>query len=464
MLKIQFAGPQAQQQSPHHALSDIVVEAGKRVGIIGGCNSGKTHLCLALVGLSSGQANEICIQLGTQQLAELSSRDLATRTALIPSNVRTLFSGVFETVIDELNFSFSLLGNESSDKGNSVDSIIDELALRPLSQRDPFSLSGGEKVRVALALQLIKNPSLIVLDQSFDQLDHDNKDLLLRILKSRCNKGSIVIEAHATKDAMFGEYDAIYSLDASPCNLRPWMDGGSAEVQSNVPASNPQLETLLRIGNLEFSYGGDAFVLGPISFQVHSGDSLAVVGANGSGKTTLLKSLGLLFDASFDEYWVLDRNNTRQSPPKKKLRHVWSRSVQYAFQDPTDQLFRSTVAEELHENAVRGGGLFSSVQAKAYHVADQLGLRSLMQTNPLALPRPLQRSVTIGAILVASPPIILLDEPTAELDECQKENLFVAIHEYLSGGGACIIVSHDKEFTRRACNRRLTMDNGKLLL
>lgn len=394
-------------------------------------------------------------------IGSMSERSLAQRTALVPSNVRSLFSGIFSTVEDELHLSLSLLGEKDNPSTNNVREFVELLGLGHLVARNPMSLSGGEKVRVGVAIQLIKQPELIVLDQVFDQLDSSNRHQLASVLAECARNGAIVVETHASPSTLAGHFDQNILLDETfDLPARDRINETSPNLISLSAISAP---VILRCTNIEYSYPTKGFVLGPISFDVVAGSCVAVVGPNGSGKTTLLKALGGLIEAKYAQYSVQSASCLQElAQLKRRDRHKWAMFAQYAFQDPSDQLYKATATAELEENARRIGLPTAAVRDRLSQVAISLGIEKYLSSNPLSLPRAIQRLVMLGAILVASPPVVLLDEPTADLDSSQKRDLAAALRTFMRNGGACIMISHDDEFVSKLSNQRLRMEAGAI--
>ncbi len=116
------------------------------------------------------------------------------------------------------------------------------------------------------------------------------------------------------------------------------------------------------------------------------------------------------------------------------------------LQNPDDQLYLPTVRAELGEG--------SAVQA----VAAAFGLDRHLDRSPFDLPRPLRRLLTIATALAARPPVLLLDEPTAWLDEAQVGALAQALHVYTDAGGTVMFISHDAVFVERVASLELHVD------
>jgi energy-coupling factor transport system ATP-binding protein len=135
--------------------------------------------------------------------------------------------------------------------------------------------------------------------------------------------------------------------------------------------------------------------------------------------------------------------------------------VLYAFQNPDDQLYLPTVRRELEETAALAGA--GDAAARVPVVARRLGLAEVLGRAPMDLPRAQRRLVTLGACLVAAPPVLLLDEPTVALDGRQRQRLHAALADYVGSGGAVLLVSHDLDFVARLATAALVMNAGSIL-
>jgi energy-coupling factor transport system ATP-binding protein len=373
-------------------------------------------------------------------------------SAFVPTDPYLAFSGVKSTLRGELELSAQFAGLDRDIAADAVDCLSRQLDLSHLLDRDPFTLSGGEAMRAAVALAAAKPASLFVTDEIYGALAQDTIERVRSFLSKLQHGGCRVFETFNRAPAWIAEYDQILRLS----------EPGEAENSHYAPTQPEESEgvPLLSAEGLTCSYGPDAFGIGPIDIEVYRGEVLALIGANGAGKTTLLKALAQLLPAEFSRVRLGERLVAGPTPDRSQ-RRAWPRHVLYVFQNPDDQIYCATVEAELLETARLLG--VSDRTARAGRIARTLGLLDLLHQTPASLPRPARRLLTAGSALVAAPPVILFDEPTAGLDPFQSAALGTAIEAYRLAGGAVAMVSHDLDFVSRHATRRAHLANGLLI-
>ncbi len=170
---------------------------------------------------------------------------------------------------------------------------------------------------------------------------------------------------------------------------------------------------LIKVENVSYSYGSQK-ALNNVSFRVREAEKVVILGVNGSGKSTLLKILnGLLFPDSGDYYF--DENKiTKRFLSNKENNLAFRKSNCLLFQDPTTMIFNPTVFDEI----AFGLKQFSNngVNFKVERWAEKLGIKKYLNEPPFKLSGGEKQKVCLAAILSLEPKVLLLDEPTANLD------------------------------------------------
>lgn len=209
------------------------------------------------------------------------------------------------------------------------------------------------------------------------------------------------------------------------------------------------MKPVLEVQNLSFSYDSDEALLEKITFQVMDGECLGIVGGNGAGKSTLLWCLLGLLKA---------RGTIRlfgEKLTKKSLMRVGM-----VFQNPEDQLFMPTILDDAALPLVNGGRPITEAREIAQEKLDQLGLGALALRPATKLSIGERKRASIAAVLSTSPDLILLDEPTAELDG-QASNQLTDLLAKLPI--ARIVTSHDINFVKTIASRVLVLCEGKAI-
>jgi cobalt/nickel transport system ATP-binding protein len=211
---------------------------------------------------------------------------------------------------------------------------------------------------------------------------------------------------------------------------------------------------LFRLQGVHFSFGDGREVLAGVDFSLDAGERVAVLGANGAGKTTLLQIMVGLLRPDAGEVVAFGR--TRRS--EDDFHQVRARAG-LLFQDPDDQLFCPTVAEDVAFGPLNLGRSRAQAAATVERTLAALGLSGLADRITHRLSGGEKRLVSLAAVLAMEPEVLLLDEPTNALDEAAAARL-TGILKALPQ--AMIIVSHDRAFRASLASRAVTLQGGRI--
>ncbi len=212
---------------------------------------------------------------------------------------------------------------------------------------------------------------------------------------------------------------------------------------------------LLEAHGLHFAYPHRPPVLAGADLALTAGERVAVTGANGAGKSTLLQILVGLLRPQAGRVVAFGTERREDSDF-----HEVRRRVGYVFQDPDDQLFCPTVAEDVAFGPLNLGQGRSEALDTVARVLAVVGLIGFEGRVTHKLSGGEKRLVSLACVLAMDPEALLLDEPTSGLDEEATERL-LAVLEGLDQ--AMVVVSHDPHFRRRAVTRSLRLQGGRLL-
>jgi len=205
---------------------------------------------------------------------------------------------------------------------------------------------------------------------------------------------------------------------------------------------------LLEFDDIWFKYSDD-YVLRGVSGRVEKGKAIAIVGPTGSGKSTLLYVLSGLLEPEKGEV-LLDG------------KRLAKKDVGLLFQIPDDQLFNPTVFDEI-SFALRTLGLNESViKERVDDIAKRLGLTDLLHKSPFTLSVGQKKAVALASILVYNPKVLLLDEPSANVDRIRYEILIRTLSEELSKGKIVVITTHDIDVALELSHEICELEEGKL--
>jgi cobalt/nickel transport system ATP-binding protein len=209
---------------------------------------------------------------------------------------------------------------------------------------------------------------------------------------------------------------------------------------------------LFRLTGVRFAYEADRPVLDGADFVLTPGERVAVIGDNGAGKTTLLHLMVGLLKPQAGE--VLAFGQVRRA--ERDFRDVRARAG-LVFQDPDDQLFCPTVAEDVAFGPLNLGKNRAETDEIVARTLDRLGLGGLADRLTHKLSGGEKRLVTLATVLAMDPEVLLLDEPTNALDEEAKARLLAVL---LGLPQAMVIVSHDQAFRTLLATRVVTLAGG----
>jgi cobalt/nickel transport system ATP-binding protein len=210
---------------------------------------------------------------------------------------------------------------------------------------------------------------------------------------------------------------------------------------------------IIEIDDLHFAYPDGHQVLAGISFTVTHGEKVALVGANGAGKSTLLLQLNgcLLPDAG--------RVRIGELPvTKKTLPHI-RRTVGLVFQDPDDQLFMPLVFDDVAFGPLNLGLSADEVEAQVTRSLTAVNALHLKDRPPYRLSGGEKRAVAIAAVLSLAPSILVMDEPSSNLDPKTRRQLIELLKTFEH---SLIIATHDLDLVLDLCPRTLVLKEGRL--
>lgn len=209
--------------------------------------------------------------------------------------------------------------------------------------------------------------------------------------------------------------------------------------------------------NVSFRYPNGYLANEGLNLVIEEGERVAIVGQNGAGKTTAVKLMNGLQKPS-DGDVLVDGVNT-----KDKTTAQISQSVGYVFQNPDDQIFNQTVYSEIAYMPRKMGLPEEEVKERVKLAMRLVDIREYCNQNPLDMPYPIRKFVTIAAVLATNPKYIILDEPTAGQDQ---HGIFVLerLLKYLEKQGIAVItITHDMEFVAANFKKIVAMAHGNII-
>ena len=394
-------------------------------------------------------------------------------------------------VLNEVAFGLENLNVPREEILARADEALTFLKIFHLRERETFTLSGGEKQKVALAGVLAMRPSILLLDEPLASLDPASAQDALDTARFLADQGmTILMVEHRVEDVLrikpervlyMSEGEVRYlgdmaglskivnyrevKLSAGDIVERAKQDPPPVEIRilpgktgkGRNEASLPSTEdVLVRFENVAFGYESDVEVLHGINLEIKRGDVIAVLGPNGSGKTTLVKhAIGLLKPKSGRVQ--VNGRDTREA----SVAQVAS-MLGYVFQSPSHMLFAPTVREELSFGPTNLKHPKEQIEMEVKEALRIVNLSEKEEDPPLALSFGQQKRVSIAAILAMQSRILVMDEPTAGQDYQNYMNFMDSILQ-LPSFEAILFITHDVDLAVIYANRVLIVNDGRLI-
>ncbi len=205
--------------------------------------------------------------------------------------------------------------------------------------------------------------------------------------------------------------------------------------------------------DLHYTYPDGTPGLDGLSFRFVHGESVGIVGENGAGKSTLLLHLIGYLSPTQGTVQVGDVQVTPKTLPYVR------RSAGMIFQDPDDQLFMPAVYEEVAFGPLNLGLTPEEVEQRVQTALETVGASHLRDRPPYHLSGGEKRAVAIASVLSMSPSILVMDEPTANLDPRSRRQVIELLNSFEH---TRIIATHDLDLVLDVCTRTIVMHHGRI--
>ena len=210
----------------------------------------------------------------------------------------------------------------------------------------------------------------------------------------------------------------------------------------------------VEIDDLRFTYLDGTMALDGISLNIADGESVGIVGANGAGKSTLVNHLN---------GYYLPQNGTIKIAGEvlsKKTQENIRRIVGVVFQNPDDQLFSARLYDDVAFGPENLGVEISELQKRVETTMKELNLWELRDKSPAHISHGQKRFAAFATVLVMKPDVIVMDEPTSDLDPRNRRKLINLVNAL---SATRITVSHDLDFIFETCKLVALMSTGKIV-
>jgi cobalt/nickel transport system ATP-binding protein len=214
--------------------------------------------------------------------------------------------------------------------------------------------------------------------------------------------------------------------------------------------------SIVNVRDVRFSYPAGVAAIKGVSFEIQRGERVAILGPNGSGKSTLILLMAGLLSPQNGEITVFDEKTTSKAFQKLRSR------IGVVFQDPDDQLFTQSVIEDIEYGPKNLRLPEEDIKRRSSHVLAKMGIGHLKDRPPHRLSFGEKKKVSLATALVLEPELLMLDEPTANLDLVSRRGLIETLNELNRAGTTTVISTHDVEALPELADRVIVIDHGTM--
>jgi putative ABC transport system ATP-binding protein len=237
--------------------------------------------------------------------------------------------------------------------------------------------------------------------------------------------------------------------------------GSQAELSSAPEIAAPPDGTVIRTENLWKTYDMGAIAvhaLCGVSFEIHRGEYVAIMGPSGSGKSTLMNLIGCLDTPTKGRYWLNGRLVSELSDDE--LAYIRNKEIGFVFQT-FNLLARATALHNVELPLIYNGTPAKERIEKAQEALRKVELGDRMMHKPSELSGGQRQRVAIARALVNNPSIILADEPTGNLDSATGEEIMNLFERLYQSGNTIVLVTHEHDIAAHA-HRIIHVRDGKI--
>ncbi|MCC2520761.1 ABC transporter ATP-binding protein [Vibrio coralliilyticus] len=488
---------------------NLRIEKGEKIVIIGPSGSGKSTLGQCLNGLIphsiSGEISG-SLTLNGQDASQWELHQFTEQIGTVLQDTDSQFVGL--SVGEDIAFALENQLVSNIDMYPVVKATARMVELEDMLTRSPHDLSGGQKQRVSLAGILVDDVDTLLFDEPLAALDPKTGRKTIEIidqLHKESGKTTIIIEhrledvlhrpvdriilmeqgeivADMTPDALLtssllekhGIREPLYLSALKAANVvlsdedKPSTLGGInleqhtkqfSHWQCDLAVASAQSNTpLLSIDNLTYSYDGEKKALEGVSFDIHQGEFVSILGKNGSGKSTITKLIMGVIDPDAGSIEMRGQDLSTLSIFER------SQKIGVVMQNPNHMISHHMIFDEIAFGLLNQGLNEKEIEQKVLRVLELCGLSKYRHWPISALSYGQKKRVTIASILVLEPELLILDEPTAGQDYRNYTSMLDFIQTLNKELGiTVVIISHDMHLVLEHTQRSIVIADSRLI-
>ncbi|WP_373710939.1 ABC transporter ATP-binding protein [Jeotgalibaca porci] len=498
------------QKEPTLIDINLDIRAGEKIVIVGPSGSGKSTLAHCINGLVPfayrGESSGTC-QIKGQETKELDIFQISQKVGTVLQDLDGQFIGL--SVGEDIAF---VLENDvvaQDEMKERVAQVAKMVNIEEYLTDSIHQLSGGQKQRVSLGGVLVNDVAVLLFDEPLANLDPATGKHAIELidqLHRQTNKTIVIIE-HRLEDVLYRDVDRIIVMEegrivtegapgdilASPIlsqthlreplylkaleyaqiPLTPAMHPENIERlqltnknmeqlrnwyhQVERKTTETQEEAVLKVENLSFHYSNQPNTLNDVSFTLHKGEMVSIVGKNGAGKSTLAKVI-CGFERHQKGHIFYQNEDISKSTITQR-----AEVIGLVMQNPNQMISKHLIFDEVAFGLRLRGVPEAEIRERVENTLKICGLYSFRNWPISALSFGQKKRVTIASVLVLEPEVLLLDEPTAGQDSRHYTDIMQFLRHLNQQGVTILMITHDMHLMLEYTPRTLVIGEGKLL-
>ncbi|MFF2753704.1 ABC transporter ATP-binding protein [Psychrobacillus sp. NPDC058041] len=489
---------------------NLTIYEGEKICIVGPSGSGKSTLVHCLNGLVPfAYKGEISgsLKISGKETSELDLFSISKTVGTVLQDTDGQFIGL--TVAEDIAFALENNNIALGEMKKQVQKAADLVHISTHLNARIHELSGGQKQRVALAGVLVNNIEVLLFDEPLANLDPASGKKTMALidkLQKESNKTIIIVE-HRFEDVLSQPLDRIILMnhgriiaDVTPNEVlagsllaENWireplyikaLKYAGCELTQEMALTNvdelviksfqeklanwynkgysltskvKEEETVLSLENISFHYPHKTNTIKNVSFKLHKGEMISLVGANGAGKSTL-SSLICGFEKPNEGAIYFGNIDAKKDSIKERAERVG-----FVLQNPNHMFSKQIVSEEVAFGLAQKNVSEAELKTRVEDTLKICGLYPFRNWPITALSYGQKKRLSIATILVMKPSIMLLDEPTAGQDYKHTTELMTFLEELTKNGIAIILITHDMHLMTEYTNRSIVLSSGEII-
>lgn len=457
--------------------------------------------------------------------AETTIGELSKKIGFVFENPYDQLTGATSTVLEEVAFGLETHGLTRDEVRERARESLRAIGVEDLADRNPMQLSGGQCQRVAIASVIAMQPDVIVLQQPTAQLDPEGTEEVFDVVGEMNDEGYTVVVVSQELERLVSPLDRLIIMDEG--NIRfdgppaevlvdaieegvpvpvpkpveighRLRDAGLVAPDEPVPVTESDCLSELRhvvdesvgarppvdptddsagdgatgdlstpdgatdgdwgvvFDDLHHRYPSGVEALAGVSFSLDEG-CICLIGQNGAGKSTLVKHMNALLEPTQGSAYIHGADTREHSTAE--LAH----EVGLSFQNPDDQLFHSTVTDEVKYGPRNLGFDDERLAETTDRAIELLGLEDRRDENPYDFGEPWRKRVAVASTAAMDTDVVVLDEPTGGQDLPGYEQLSTAVERLVDRGKLVLVITHDMDFVSEQADRTILLAEGEVI-